>query len=472
MKDTILGEIYNSLTKEELKKLNKYIRHSEWRESETIVKCHELYYYSIKEKKELEFNKKELFDYIYPGEKYTDNKLRFTQNRLLNAIKQFTVNYEFEKENVFTNKIWMDFLIDRRLKKNLQYHNQENNFVSQSEYRYLNDFFKSQEESLLSFQYPKEQAKQYTTIQNVINKAQLFSDLVFIRNFCSLISFSLTFKAIPVELPIDKLEKIRERTDIELYPEFRVYLAAIDLLIKKDEESYFSYKKKLFETLENWEEQEKINLLIYLLNYTTQQLNQGKQEYLDEQYNLFLEFEKRKIFQIKNYINHTRINNVVIIYLRKKEFEKAENFLNSHINLLDENLRSSCLHFNIARIKFEKKSYKECLRDLLFIDFSKDAFYSFNSKILLLKSYYELNESDALDSLIVSFKEFTKKNKIVSETYKQNCLSFLSLTKKLYASTDTALNTILKSIETTATVEKIWLFEKVNERIKNKKAKS
>ena len=40
-------------------------------------------------------------------------------------------------------------------------------------------------------------------------------------------------------------------------------------------------------------------------------------------------------------------------------------------------------------------------------------FYSINSKLLLLKNYYELRESDAFASLITSFKEYIKKNKIL-----------------------------------------------------------
>ena len=53
MKQSIIGEIYDSWTKGELKKLNKFISTSHWSKSETIQLCHScLASYSSKEKLE------------------------------------------------------------------------------------------------------------------------------------------------------------------------------------------------------------------------------------------------------------------------------------------------------------------------------------------------------------------------------------------------------------------------------------
>lgn len=463
MKDSILGEVYASLSREELKKLNQYMKYSEWSDSTTIVKCHEYYAHHVREKNEDGYDKKSLFHYIYPSDSYNDSKLRFTQNRLLKAIRQFIVNYEFERDNIFTSKLWMDFLIDKKLRKNLQYHSQEEKLISNSEYRYLNEYFKSQEDSHLSFQNHKQQDKQYQALQNVIEKAQLFSDLVFIRNFCSLYTFQHTFQSQPVELPIDKFNRIKEHTNLEQHPEFKVYIYLLELLIKKDDISYHQYKLALFETLDNWGEQEKINLLIYLRNYNTKQINEGKIEFFDEQYSLYKEFDIRGIFYIEGFFNHTMLNNVIITYLRKGYYQEAEDFLHKYIHNLHKEIKPSCLHYNLARIHFEKNQYKECMKELLYVDFSKDAFYSLNSKVLLLKTYFELKESDALDSLFTSFREFIKKNKVISEVYKTTYLNFVKLSKKIYESTKSNYPAIQIEIKDSKNIaEKIWLLSKVS----------
>ena len=464
MKDTILGEIYSSLTKEELKKLNKYMKFSEWSDSETILRCHEMYSTTVKEKDRLNFTKQQLFQYIYGGETYNDSKLRFTQNRLLNAIKQFIINHEFEKENIFSSKIWMDFLLDKKLKKNLQYHSREDKFIANSDYRYLNEYFKSQEESYIFFQNPKEQEKQYQSIQKIITKAQNFSDLVFIRNFCSLISFTKTYKSIPVTLPLEKLEEIKLRVDQNENPEFKVYFYLIDLLIDQKDESYVKYKEFLFKTIDEWDDKEKVNLITYLLNYVAQQVNLGKVEYFDEQYALFFKLEDNKIYEIPNYINPARINNMVIVFLRKNDSDKAEYFVNRYIDLVKEGMRNSCKNFNLARIKFEKNQHKDSLRDLLKVDFSQDTFYSLNSKVLLIKNYYELNEIEALDSLLTSFNEFIKKNKVISDIYKTNYLTFVRMTRKLYTSNSLKLKQLKKEVlESNNIPEKDWIIHKIDQ---------
>jgi hypothetical protein len=73
--------------------------------------------------------------------------------------------------------------------------------------------------------------------------------------------------------------------------------------------------------------------------------------------------------------------------LRKKQYDKATNFVQKYIAQLPYENQDSCLHFNLARIHFEKMNYKQSLRELLKVDFSQDHGYSLNSKLLLLKNY-------------------------------------------------------------------------------------
>ena len=127
----------------------------------------------------------------------------------------------------------------------------------------------------------------------------------------------------------------------------------------------------------------------------------------------------------------------------------------------------SCKHFNLARIRFEKKMYKESLRELLQVDFGRDAFYSINSKVLLLKNYFELRESDALSSLVVSFKEYIKKNKVISEVHKISIINYLKTVDKIYGATSIKAKKLDEEIKKhTQIVEKSWLLEKIAEKTK------
>lgn len=467
MNHSVIGEIYCSLNKKELKNLSKYLTTSNWNNSDTIIKAHECIHHYLSKNKLDKLEKDILFSYIYDGENYTDSKLRFTLNRLLTAIREFIVVYQFENNNIFTQKIWMDFLVEKKLKKNIQYSIENTSENSNSDYNFLFKYFKSQELNFYETSFTKDVKARYDSFLAIMKSAETFSDLVFIRNYCSMIAFTNLYKSMPFELPIEKFEEIKNKEWENQLPEFAVYMALIDLLVQNTSEAYQQYKKNLFDNFDIWVEEEKSNLLTYLINFSIGQINRGDTSYIDEQYDLFNFFEEHGIFKFKSNISSTRINNVVHIYLRKKEYEKAERFISKYVEMLDEELIESCRHFNIARIKFETKSYKESLRELLKVDFGKDTFYSINSKFLLLKNYYELRESDALDSLCVSFKEYIRKNKVISEIHKTSCLNFIRMLEKIYGATNSKAKKLQEDLSSSTQIaEKNWLMEKVQEKLK------
>ena len=464
MDNTVIGELYFSLSEVELKALDIFLSTSHWQYSDTVIKCHSCLMHSRLYNELDVLNKKNIFQSVYDDEPYNDSKLRFLLNRLVEAIREFVISSEDKKGNVFLEKVWIDFLLDRRVKKNIQYNLEKRESPTSVEYKFLQRYFKSQELNVNSFAFSKDVKQQFESIANLMKNAELFSDLVFIKNYCSLISFSNVYRSIPIDLPSEKLVEIKNKHWELEYPEFLIYLNLLDLLINKNEPAYYyKYKQDLFEHLEIWNAEEKVNFLASLLNFTTNQINSGKAEFVDEQYELFTLFEERGIFDIKGYINAGRVNNVIFIYLRKKQFKKAEDFIKKYTSILPEQTKESCRHFNLARIRFENGKYKESLNELLKVDFGHDAFYSVNSKILLLKNYFELKESDAFDSLCSSFKEFIRKNKVISNNYKINCLNLIKMIRRIFQAPPSKLKKLMIELELATNIaEKAWLLEKCN----------
>ncbi len=467
MKQSIIGEIYDSWTKGELKKLNKFISTSHWSKSETIQLCHScLASYSSKEKLE-QLTKEILFASTYPQDDYNDNKLRFTLNRLLEAIKEFILLEENEKKNVHSEKIWMDFIHNKRLKKNILLNIESDNNPKNSLNRIIYSYYKSVIKGNYLFQFTTDVEEKFNALLTMSKKAEEFSDYVFLRQYCLLLTFSNVYKSSEFHLASNKYQEIYSNISYSDKPEFQVYIALIEMLNKTDQSLYYAYKKKVFDFFDIWDEEDKITLISYLLNYTTAQINKGNVDFINEQYELFLLFEDANIFRMPNYINNNKINNVIHIYLRKKDFSRAEKFIEDYVVLLPKEIMESCKHFNLARIRFEKKMYKESLRELLQVDFGRDAFYSINSKVLLLKNYFELRESDALSSLVVSFKEYIKKNKVISEVHKISIINYLKTVDKIYGATSIKAKKLDEEIKKhTQIVEKSWLLEKIAEKTK------
>lgn len=465
MKQTVIGEIYYSLSSKELRQLDVFLSTSRWQYSETIIRCHEYFCIHTTNNSWEAMNKALLFEQVYGEEEFNDGKLRFVLTRLLEALKEWKITEEINKNNVFVEKIWIDFIVEKKLRKNILYSIEKPDKASSSEYRYLERYFKSQENSIFQYLYSKDVKQQYHSIVQSMKDAELFADLVFIKNYFSLLNFSNIYQSVADELPQQKLDEIKEKAWDKIYPEFEIYQNLLELLTHRDDSDYYyRYKTSLFANFDIWNEEEKVNFLVALLNYTTNQINRGNTTFIDEQYELFEYFEANDIFKIKSYINTGRINNVVFIYLRKREFKKAELFLKKYSEFLLENQRESCFHFNISRIYFENNRFKDSLKELLKVDFGHDSWYSVNSKLLLLKNYFELKETDAFASLCISFKEYVKKNKVISDSHKISLSNFIKIIRKIYDANPNKLKKLRKDLEESKQIaEKAWLLGKIDD---------
>lgn len=465
MRQSIIGEIYYNLSKEELKKLNKFMKVSQWSRSETIVKCHEcLANYTQKGKLDL-LDKEILFRDIYGLETYSDNKLRFTLNRLLEAIKEHILLDKNESKNIYTEKVWLDYIQEKRLKKNITYVIENSYQPHNSQSKFLYNYFRSSIKWDYTFNYNKSIEAKFNSLIEFTEQTELFADFAFLRQYCLLITFSNVYHSPEVQIAKNRFLEIKEKKTIAKYVEFDVYIALIELLTNNTLDHYHSFKEILMRSFHFWDDEDKVTLISYLLNFTTAQINRGQVNLIDEQYNIYLFCEENNLFNISIFTTNTRINNVIHTYLRKKEFIRAEQFVNNYVNNINPDLIESCLYFNLARIHFEKKEYKDSLRKLLQVDFGRDVFYSLNSKFLLLKTYFELKDSDPFASLCLSFKEYVKKNKVISDVHKTSSLNFIKMIDKIYGTTKAKAKKLEEEILANAQIaEKNWLLEKIHEK--------
>ncbi|MCU0328620.1 MAG: hypothetical protein MUE53_06480 [Chitinophagales bacterium] len=457
-------EIYLNLLDTELKSLDKYIHTSEWQNSSIIVEIH-AYFYALKKKNQLEnSNKEDLYRILYGKAPYNDSKLRFNLNRLTQAIKQWHLIEKAEENHPLTQKIWMDYLSEKKLKKNSNFQlKQPTAAAISSEYKYLDLYFRSQLSAAYILRYQKDYANQYKAILEIIESSQIFADLTFLRNYCSVINLSQIYRASDLEIPVERLEAIKHKYSQTDYLEFKLYISLLDMLLYREEQQYYDYKALLLKHIFEINDVEKVGFINYLINYTISKTNSGNQDFLKERFEIYQFLEAQNLFVLPGFVDYRTINNVILIALRMKEITWAERFLQRHIESIENEEKETCLHYNLARILFEQKQYKESLYHLLLVDFSEDVFYAPNSKMLLLKTYFEIREYESFISLTKSFKQLVKLNKVLSDLHKTAYINFILFAKKLFQASKNKKKLIALEISETKTlVEKQWLLEKAN----------
>lgn len=98
-----------------------------------------------------------------------------------------------------------------------------------------------------------------------------------------------------------------------------------------------------------------------------------------------------------------------------KEFSWLNSFSEKYADKLIPEFRQSFRHYAISHIKFSKKDFIRALEHLNHVKL--DAFgFKFDTRILRLRIYYELNYLEEARSLVDSFRHFLSENRQVSES--------------------------------------------------------
>ncbi len=201
-------------------------------------------------------------------------------------------------------------------------------------------------------------------------------------------------------------------------------------------------------------------------NYCALKINQGKSEYYREMFELFRKMVDQDILVENGQLPEAVFKNVITVSLRSDEYEWAENFINNYIQYLPASIRENARVFNFANLYSHQKKHSQVIELLRGVEYS-DVVYSLGSKLILIRTYYDLQEYAALDSLIDSFRIFLRRSKVLSKNLKREYNNFLNLVRKLSnynPANPNDLLTLKKRVhEVSYTTPKRWLLEKIQE---------
>ncbi len=98
--------------------------------------------------------------------------------------------------------------------------------------------------------------------------------------------------------------------------------------------------------------------------------------------------------------------------------------------MIDPKFRQNALYFNLARLFFYKKDFKKVIETVREVEF-KDPIYANVSKTLIMLSYYELYDEEALTYFSESFTAYMRRSKGISDKVKKDFLNLIKFTKKM-----------------------------------------
>ncbi|MCC7506631.1 MAG: hypothetical protein IT259_15105 [Saprospiraceae bacterium] len=214
------------------------------------------------------------------------------------------------------------------------------------------------------------------------------------------------------------------------HPAVQTYLAVLDLLEQGTEQSYTQLTGMLERHQGIFPDEELAALYQYALNYCIRKINDGQPDGHRQALNLYQTLLDKALLLRDGQLSQWTYKNITTAGLRCREFEWTAVFLQRYKALLPPADRDNAFAYNLAVLHFEQEQYTDALRALQGVEFT-DFTYHLGAKIMQLKIYYLLGESEALMALIDATGKLLRRNRSLSAYGKSANLNFLSMLRYL-----------------------------------------
>ena len=230
---------------------------------------------------------------------------------------------------------------------------------------------------------------------------------------------------------LESIERYMQQTDYLSEPAIDIYYLILKTLSEPDDEThYFNLKAKLAANLNRFPQEELNDMYIFARNYCAKRINSGDIKYLSEIFDLYKTLIENQIIYINGYLSQWDYKNIVSVGLRLEEYEWVHRFIEDYRQHIKPEERDNAYTYNLAIYHYHLGEYDKTLELLRDVEFT-DVYYHLDCKSLLMKTYFELEEFEALHSLMDAFYAYLRRNKMISNYQRTSYSNFLSFVKKM-----------------------------------------
>ncbi len=289
-----------------------------------------------------------------------------------------------------------------------------------------------------------------------------------LKNYCNVLNYKNVLNLEINQFISDEIfSLIFENETLQEVPAIGIYFKIACTLVYPDNENYLEELTELLDKHGHvFTSLELRDMYIFAQNYCIKKINTGKQIYFEKLFRIYQVILKKGIIYKNGQLLPWDYKNIVSLGLRLKEFDYIEAFIEGQNHFLPVDFQSNALTYNKANLHFYKKNYQQVIELLREVKY-QDLYYELDCRWLLLKTYFELDEWDAMHSLLESFRLYLIRNKLLSKRNQRQYLNLVKFSKKLIRLTLRDEKTVRKLrtqiIESKEVAERKWLLEKIGE---------
>lgn len=431
MKNSKLVQIVTFLSKKEIKELKSYLSVPLLSNRVLVSQCFDYIMKVRKQTKEWP-SKATIFEELFPKETYKDEKVRLVMSQLVKVIEDYWI-YAAQQTNQVQRgltlaKVYREKKFDKAFQQTIKTNLQQ---LEARQDRSARFYFEQYKIKLEEYNYTRatrrEGEQDLQLISDTLDTAFIIEKL---EQACRMLSQQAISEQQYNFGLLDAILKYIEKTDRLKTPAIRVYYHGYYALQLKDAVSHFQqFKQCLLEFEERFLPDELHGLYLLGINCCIKIINTGQPDFLHEILSLYKRGIKNEALLENGILSRFTCQNIVTAGLRTGEYEWTRWFLETYQEKLEHEYRQSAYRFNLGRLAYSQQKYEKALVLLRNTD-HKDLLVNLFSKTLLLKIYYELEETQLLDSFLDAFAIYLRRKKVIGY-HRTNYKNIIAYTKKL-----------------------------------------
>lgn len=458
-----LEEIVSGLNKFEIAAFKAYLYSPYFTTDKSFAKLFETVHLQCSKHKSLDSTAAYIKTY---GKPYNNKKWRYAQSFLCKHLEYFLALRYLDSNKLLYHNILLSALAKKNFDKAWHFTSKE--IVADKSYKnagyYLMQFQSA--ENSLEFLAARQSRKRKFDYQSVLQNLDAFYIVKKLQLACEVINLKNIIKT---EVDLNLIDEVVQLTMDEKFksiPVIQIYLYIYLTLTKPADEKFFLQLKELIKKhSHNFPIKELNEFYQYAKNYCIKKINSGNHSFNKVLLEIYKEMLGNKKLIYHEWMSQFEFKNIVTVALREEEKKWCKNFIERYITFVKPSEQKNALSYNSAYYLFATGNFKEAIRKLADVAFT-DIAYQVDSKVILLKCYYELQDADAFFYHASAFRLFLLRNRYLSEfqkTFNRNLIIFLSALFRAYGS-KTKIEKLKARIVKEKNVADInWLMEKIRE---------
>ena len=431
MKKTKLLEVVQSLQKWEIWHFSQFLNSPYFNKRTDVIR---LWKFLQNENKKVDafFRKEDAFQYVYPTEPFEESKYYLVTSYLFKLVEEFIAIQYVRNKDIDMKLLQMKAYRERKLETNFK--RTFKAFKGKQNKQELRDSNFYRMTFGIESEYYIYLGSRSRSIENNLEQVSDLFDVYFIaeklKQYCLQWAHQTVIKKeYGVGLQTEIMQFVAKHKELLEYPAIGIYYHCYQAISSGQEFHFEKLMALVKEHANKFTSSEIRSIYLLAINYCIRHLNTGDPRYNRKMFELYCDGVENGHLLENGELSSFTFNNTALLGIKLKEFDYVESFIETYHQFLAPKLKKNIYNYTLATLRYEQKQYPEAMHLLASFD-SNDQLMNLNARLTLLKIYYELNEINALESLLESTRVYLNR-KVDLGYHKTSYKNIISIAFKL-----------------------------------------